>query len=143
MQIIARGRVTIYESRGELQLSAEYLEPKGAGALQVAFEQLKAKLAEEGLFDSARKRPMPAMPQRIGIVTFAARCRRAGHAQHPQAPDIKVFTFHSSPAGAGRRRGTEVSAGIRYFNSAAAKSSALLTSSSSPAAVARRRSLGV
>src|SRR4051795_6145706 len=69
MQIIARGRVTIYESRGELQLSAEYLEPKGAGALQVAFEQLKAKLAEEGLFASTRKRPMPAMPQRIGIVT--------------------------------------------------------------------------
>src|SRR5204863_3230451 len=63
MQIIARGRVTIYEARGELQLSAEYLEPKGAGALQVAFEQLKAKLAEEGLFDRERKKPLPAMPK--------------------------------------------------------------------------------
>src|SRR5207244_7256233 len=69
MQVIARGRVTIYEPRGEMQLSAEYLEPKGAGALQVAFEQLKVKLAAEGLFDIARKRPIPAMPQRIGIVT--------------------------------------------------------------------------
>ena len=69
MQVIARGRVTIYEARGELQLSAEHLEPKGAGALQVAFEQLKAKLAAEGLFDRERKRPLPAMPRRIGIVT--------------------------------------------------------------------------
>jgi exodeoxyribonuclease VII large subunit len=69
MQIVARGRLTIYEPRGQLQVAAEYLEPKGAGALQVAFEQLKAKLAEEGLFDAARKRPLPAMPKRIGIVT--------------------------------------------------------------------------
>src|SRR4030081_2054950 len=69
MEIVLRGRVTIYEGRGELQLSAEYLEPKGAGALQVAFEQLKAKLEAEGLFDASRKKPMPAMPQRIGIVT--------------------------------------------------------------------------
>src|SRR3954470_16759074 len=57
MQIVARGRVTVYEARGELHLSAEYLEPKGAGALQVAFEQLKAKLADEGLFHASRKKP--------------------------------------------------------------------------------------
>src|SRR5438309_1735358 len=69
MQITARGRVTVYEARGELQLSAEYLEPKGAGALQVAFEQLKAKLAEEGLFARERKRPLPVMPRSIGIIT--------------------------------------------------------------------------
>jgi exodeoxyribonuclease VII large subunit len=52
-----------------LQISAEYVEPKGAGALQIAFEQLKAKLEAEGLFDSARKKPIPALPARIGIVT--------------------------------------------------------------------------
>src|SRR5437763_12473159 len=69
MQVVARGRVTIYDARGELQLSAEYLEPKGAGALQVAFEQLKSKLAAEGLFDQARKKPIPALPRRIGVVT--------------------------------------------------------------------------
>src|SRR6266704_198020 len=69
MQVIARGRVTAYEPRGELQFSAEYLEPKGAGALQVAFEQLKAKLGAEGLFDAARKKPIPALPRRIGLVT--------------------------------------------------------------------------
>src|SRR6201997_2628856 len=69
MQVVLRGRVTVYEGRGELQLSAEYLEPKGAGALQVAFEQLKAKLDAEGLFDSARKKAIPTLPRRIGIVT--------------------------------------------------------------------------
>src|SRR5881394_3111337 len=69
MQIILRGRVTVYEDKGDLQLSAEYLEPKGAGALQIAFEQLKAKLEMEGLFDAARKKPIPALPRRIGIVT--------------------------------------------------------------------------
>src|SRR5579884_254647 len=69
MQIIARGRVTIYDARGELQLSAEFLEPVGAGALQLAFEQLKNKLAQEGLFDPARRKPLPPLPRRIGIVT--------------------------------------------------------------------------
>ena len=69
MQIIARGRVTIYDARGELQLSAEFLEPVGAGALQLAFEQLKNKLAKEGLFDPERRKPIPQLPRRIGIVT--------------------------------------------------------------------------
>src|ERR1700751_883397 len=68
MQVMERGRVTIYEDRGELQVSAEHLEPKGAGALQIAFEQLKAKLEAEGLFDSSRKKAIPALPNRIGIV---------------------------------------------------------------------------
>src|SRR5437588_5376940 len=68
MQVVVRGRVTIYEDRGELQISAEYVEPKGAGSLQVAFEQLKAKLEGEGLFDAARKKPIPTLPRRIGIV---------------------------------------------------------------------------
>src|SRR3954454_4758379 len=58
MQVMARGRITVYDARGELQLSAEFMEPKGAGALQVAFEQLKAKLASEGLFAADRKKPL-------------------------------------------------------------------------------------
>src|SRR5215831_19013937 len=69
MQVIARGRVTIYDVRGELQFTAEFLEPRGAGALQVACEQLKARLAEEGLFDAARKKFLPLLPRRIGIIT--------------------------------------------------------------------------
>src|SRR6202171_993929 len=69
MQIVVRGRVTVYEDRGELQISAEYLEPKGAGSLQVAFEQLKSKLEAEGLFAADRKKAIPSLPTRIGTVT--------------------------------------------------------------------------
>lgn len=69
MEVIARGRVTVYEPRGNYQLLIETMEPVGAGALQKAFEQLKAKLETEGLFDQARKRPLPALPRHIGIVT--------------------------------------------------------------------------
>src|SRR5271166_2247517 len=69
MEVIVRGRVQIFEQRGSLQLYAEEMEPRGVGALQVAFEQLKRRLEAEGLFDRARKRPMPFLPRRIGIVT--------------------------------------------------------------------------
>lgn len=69
VSVLARGRVDVYEPRGEYQLLVESLEPQGHGALQFAFEQLKRKLAAEGLFDSARKRPLPKLPRRIGIVT--------------------------------------------------------------------------
>jgi exodeoxyribonuclease VII large subunit len=65
----ARGRCSIFESQGKLQLYVDALEPAGLGALQLAFEQLKKKLAAEGLFDAKRKRPLPAWPRRIGIVT--------------------------------------------------------------------------
>ena len=65
----ARGRVTTYESRGSYQLIVEVLEPAGLGALQLAFEQLKEKLEKEGLFKPERKRPIPAFPRKIGIVT--------------------------------------------------------------------------
>jgi exodeoxyribonuclease VII large subunit len=67
--VLARGRIDVYEARGEYQLQVEMLEPQGHGALQFAFEQLKKKLAAEGLFDAARKRPIPRLPRRIGIVT--------------------------------------------------------------------------
>src|ERR1700684_982485 len=69
MAVLARGHIDVYEARGEYQLLVEAIEPQGHGALQFAFEQLKKKLAAEGLFDPARKRPIPRLPQRIGIVT--------------------------------------------------------------------------
>jgi len=69
LQLIVRGRLNIYEQKGEFQLNAVSAEPAGLGALQLAFEQLKKRLAEEGLFDAARKKPLPALPQRIAIVT--------------------------------------------------------------------------
>ncbi|MGA2475611.1 MAG: exodeoxyribonuclease VII large subunit [Terriglobia bacterium] len=69
ISVIARGHLSVYEARGEYQLYVEYLEPAGLGALQLAFEQLKQKLAAEGLFDIARKKPLPLLPRAIGVVT--------------------------------------------------------------------------
>jgi len=69
IQVICRGRVSVYEVRGEYQLIVDYIEPKGVGALQLAFEQLKAKLEKEGLFALEHKRPLPLLPTRIGVVT--------------------------------------------------------------------------
>lgn len=116
MQVVLRGRVTIYEDRGELQISAEYLEPKGAGALQVAFEQLKAKLEAEGLFDSARKKPIPTLPRRIGIVTSpqAAALRDILNILQRRHHSANVLIF-ASPV-QGEAAAAEVGAGIRYFN---------------------------
>jgi exodeoxyribonuclease VII large subunit len=69
MSVMCRGRVNVYEPRGEYQLLVESLEPKGKGALQLAFEQLKKKLEAEGLFDADKKQPLPALPTRIAIIT--------------------------------------------------------------------------
>ncbi|MGA2131050.1 MAG: exodeoxyribonuclease VII large subunit [Bryobacteraceae bacterium] len=69
LAVLARGRIDVFEARGEYQLIVELLEPQGYGALQAAFEQLKKKLAAEGLFEPSRKRPLPRYPRRIGIVT--------------------------------------------------------------------------
>jgi exodeoxyribonuclease VII large subunit len=69
LHVLVRGRVSVYEQRGQMQLVAETMEPVGAGSLQLAFEQLKERLKAEGLFDAARKRPLPAFPRAVGIVT--------------------------------------------------------------------------
>src|SRR5437868_10806991 len=69
LRVVARGRVSVYEPKGEYQLVCEHLEPHGLGALQLAFDQLKKRLQEEGLFDASRKRPLPSLPRKIGIVT--------------------------------------------------------------------------
>ena len=69
LRVVARGKITVYEPKGEYQLVCEHLEPHGLGALQLAFDQLKTRLQDEGLFDAARKRPLPALPRKIGIVT--------------------------------------------------------------------------
>src|SRR5437899_6300440 len=69
LRVVARGRMSVYEPKGEYQIVCEHLEPQGLGALQLAFEQLKKKLQAQGMFDTARKRALPALPRRIGIVT--------------------------------------------------------------------------
>jgi exodeoxyribonuclease VII large subunit len=69
LHVLVRGRVSVYEQRGQMQLVAETLEPVGAGSLQLAFEQLKERLKAEGLFDAERKQPLPMFPRTVGIVT--------------------------------------------------------------------------
>ncbi len=69
MEVLVRGKVTVYEPRGSYQIMCEVMEPVGVGALQIAYEQLKAKLQKEGLFDPSKKRPIPEFAQRVAIVT--------------------------------------------------------------------------
>jgi len=118
LRVLARGRITIYESRGEMQLMAEYLEPKGAGALQIAFEQLKAKLAAEGLFDAARKKPIPALPRRIGVVTSSkgAALQDILNILRRRHESVGLLIFPAQVQG--EAAPSEVRAGIAWFNRA-------------------------
>jgi exodeoxyribonuclease VII large subunit len=116
LQVIVRGRVTVYEDRGELQISAEYIEPKGAGSLQLAFEQLKAKLEAEGLFAAERRKPVPAMPSRIGVVTSAqaAALRDILNVLERRHHSVNVLIFPAQVQG--DAAALEVAAGVKYFN---------------------------
>jgi len=69
LSVVARGRLTVYDPKGEYQIVCQHLEPEGLGARQLAFDQLKERLAAEGLFDARRKRPLPSLPRKIGVVT--------------------------------------------------------------------------
>ncbi|MGC2711105.1 MAG: exodeoxyribonuclease VII large subunit [Candidatus Sulfotelmatobacter sp.] len=116
MQVVVRGRVTIYEDRGELQISAEYIEPKGAGSLQIAFEQLKAKLQAEGLFAPERKKTIPVLPARIGVVTSpqAAALRDILNILQRRHHTANVLIFPAQVQG--DAAALEVANGVRYFN---------------------------
>ncbi len=116
LQVIARGRVTVYDERGDLQFQAEHLEPKGAGALQIAFEQLKTKLAAEGLFDPGRKKPIPVLPRRIGVVTSprGAAIQDMLNILRRRHESVNVLIYPAQVQG--EAAASEVSAGVRYFN---------------------------
>ncbi|MGB8580621.1 MAG: exodeoxyribonuclease VII large subunit [Candidatus Sulfotelmatobacter sp.] len=116
MQVVVRGRVTIYDDRGELQIAAEYIEPKGAGGLQIAFEQLKAKLEAEGLFAAERKKSIPTLPARIGIVTSpqAAALRDILNILQRRHHTANAVIYPAQVQG--DMAAGEVAAGIRYFN---------------------------
>ena len=116
LQVLARGRVTIYEDRGELQVSAEYLEPRGAGSLQLAFEQLKDKLEAEGLFASERKKPIPSLPSRIGIITSAqgAALRDILNILQRRHRSVNVLILPAQVQG--EAASFEVAGGVRFFN---------------------------
>ena len=116
LQVIVRGRVTVYEDRGELQISAEHIEPKGAGSLQLAFEQLKAKLEAEGLFAPERRKPIPTLPSRIGLVTSAqaAALRDILNVLQRRHHSVNVLIYPAQVQGDAASQ--EVAAGVRFFN---------------------------
>jgi exodeoxyribonuclease VII large subunit len=121
LHVIVRGRITVYEDRGELQISAEFMEPQGAGALLLAFEQLKARLQAEGLFEASRKKPIPALPRCIGIITSpqgaALRDILNILARRHRSANVLIYPAQvQGDAAAG-----EVIAGLRYLQERARK----------------------
>ncbi|TCK74369.1 exodeoxyribonuclease VII large subunit [Acidipila rosea] len=118
LQILLRGKVSVYEQRGQMQLVAEFLEPVGAGSLQVAFEQLKGKLQQEGLFEAERKKPLPAFPRCVGIITSptGAVIRDFLNVAGRRHAALDVLLFPALVQG--ESAAMEVAAGIAYFNTA-------------------------
>jgi exodeoxyribonuclease VII large subunit len=116
MAVLARGRIDVYEARGEYQIVVETMEPQGLGALQLAFEQLKKKLAAEGLFAAERKRPLPRFPRRIGIVTSPRGAAIADLVQilSRRFPGLHIRLFPALVQGEGSV--DEVCRGIEYFS---------------------------
>jgi exodeoxyribonuclease VII large subunit len=114
--VVARGRIDVFEARGEYQLLVEFLEPQGHGALQFAFEQLKKKLAAEGLFDAARKRPLPRFPRRIGIVTSprGAVISDMLHILERRFPGLHIRLFPALVQGEGAIE--DVCQGLEFFS---------------------------
>jgi exodeoxyribonuclease VII large subunit len=116
LQVVASGSLSVYEPRGDYQLIVDLMEPKGFGSLQLAFEQLKARLHAEGLFDTQRKKPLPLLPRCIGIVTSPAgaaiqdilRILRRRH------ENVQVLIYPARVQGQGAA--TEIAAGIRALN---------------------------
>nr|MBL0732175.1 exodeoxyribonuclease VII large subunit [Desulfobacterales bacterium] len=116
MNITGFGRISVYEPRGTYQIIFEYLEPHGTGALQKAFEQLKNRLASEGLFDEKHKAPLPFLPKKIGIVTSPG-----GAVVHDilkiidrRFPNIHIEIMPSRVQGSGAEK--EVAAAIKMLN---------------------------
>ncbi|MEJ2006776.1 MAG: exodeoxyribonuclease VII large subunit [Acidobacteriota bacterium] len=116
LSVIARGHLSVYEARGEYQLYVEYLEPAGLGALQFAFEQLKQKLAAEGLFDLVRKKPLPVLPRAIGIVTSprGAAIRDILRIIKRRFPNMNIVLYPATVQG--ESAAAEIVEGIEYFN---------------------------
>ena len=118
LEVLVRGRVSVYEQRGQMQMIAEFAEPVGAGSLQIAFEQLKAKLHLEGLFAAERKKPLPVFPRCIGIITSPAGAvirdflNVAGRRHLALQVEIYPALVQGDTAA------LEISAGIAFFNHA-------------------------
>lgn len=116
MHVICRGRISLYELRGEYQLVVEYIEPAGVGALQLAFEQLKAKLETEGLFEHSRKKRLPLLPARIGIITSptGAAIRDILRVIRRRHPKMHILIYPVPVQGADAT--PSIIEALRYFN---------------------------
>src|SRR4051812_25956309 len=120
-KVLLGGEVTVYEARGQYQLRVTSVELQGVGALQLAFEKLKQKLKAEGLFEIARKRPLPKFPRRIGLVTSptGAAIRDVLHVIERRNPSLEIILAPCRVQGDGA--GLEIAAAIRALNSFHAK----------------------
>jgi exodeoxyribonuclease VII large subunit len=116
LHVLLRGKISVYEQRGQMQLVAEFLEPVGAGSLQIAFEQLKQRLEARGLFDPARKNPLPAFPHCVGIVTSptGAVIRDFLNIVNRRHAGLHVLVYPALVQG--EAAAAEVAAGIAWFN---------------------------
>jgi exodeoxyribonuclease VII large subunit len=116
LHVICRGRVSLYEKRGEYQLILEVMEPKGIGALQLAFLQLKERLEKEGFFDVDRKKPLPMLPRKIGIVTSptGAVIRDMLHIIDRRFKNVHILLYPVRVQGEGAS--IEIAQAIEYFN---------------------------
>ena len=116
LAVLARGRVSVYPSRGQYRLYVDALAPQGVGSLQQEFERLKAQLAEEGLFDEGRKRPLPPLPTRVGIVTSPTGAAIADilRTMERRFRGLHVRLFPARVQGDGAAR--EIAEGIRFFS---------------------------
>jgi exodeoxyribonuclease VII large subunit len=116
LYVLLRGRLSLYEQRGQVQIVAEHLEPMGAGSLQLAFEQVKRQLQQEGLFDAERKKPLPAFPRCVGIVTSPAGAVIRDFvtiiSRRHSALEILLYPALVQ----GESAAAEVAKGIEYFN---------------------------
>ena len=116
LHVTVRGSVSVYEPRGEYQIYVEHIEPIGLGALQLAFEQLKKRLEAEGLFDPARKKPLPVLPRRIGLVTSprGAAVRDVVRILRRRFPNVHLTLYPVRVQGEGAAR--EIVQAIGFFN---------------------------
>jgi exodeoxyribonuclease VII large subunit len=116
LKLIVRGSISVYEPRGEYQIYVEHIEPSGVGALQLAFEQLKKRLEAEGLFDKARKKPLPMLPSRIGVVTSprGAAVRDIIRILRRRFPNLHLIVYPVRVQGEGAAE--EIAAALKYFN---------------------------
>ena len=115
-QVLLFGRITVYDARGEYQIVTESMEPRGLGALQKAYEQLKTKLEKEGLFDEEKKKPLPEFPWKIGVVTSStgAAVRDILNIVRRRNPKVSVLLYPAKVQGEGAAK--EIAQGIHELN---------------------------